>query len=137
MKTLDKNNIIFWVAVPLLVVGLAFVFLFKFNLMPFQSGGESRLVVYLQDGRTRVFQGPVSDDMTVLTALYGSSLGGKFDFKYHMSQEGKTILESLAGQTSPSSGKGWSFYLNKKSIKVEDIDRVHIKTGDLIEAKFE
>lgn len=98
--------------------------------------GEAQLIISSENGENKKFAGPVAVDMTILEALYSSSLGGGFELRYSMREDGGVALAKIDGLIEQM-GKTWHFYLNKKLVNTADIDKTKIRAGDLIEAKYE
>ncbi len=122
------------VFVGVAAVLVAAFFYFKVNL-PI-SGAKAQLIINFDGVKGRVFEGPITADMTILQALYSSSLDGKFDVRYVLQKDGAVALARIDGMINLSN-KSWHFYLNKKLINTADINKIKIKAGDLIEAKYE
>ena len=129
-KFLKKYGV-FVGTIAILVVSL---FYLKINLPV--SGSQAQLTINFDGVKSRIFEGPVIDDMTVLQALYASSLDGKFDVRYALQDGGAVALARIDGMINVSN-KSWHFYLNKKLINTADINKIKIKAGDFIEAKYE
>ncbi len=127
------KNYWFWV-VLILVVGISFFYV-TFKLPASNLGDSARLTIKFGDGQTRAFEGAVEKDMTVLQALNSASRGGGFDLRYFLDKSGDVNLASIDGAINGP--KNWHFYLNSELIKVRELDKVGIKKGDLIEARYE
>ena len=93
-------------------------------------------MINFKNGESRKFEGPVAADMTILEALHSSSLEGGFELRYSIQKDGGVTLAKIDGAINIGN-KSWYFYLNKKPISAADIDKIKIKAGDLIEAKYE
>ena len=127
------KNYWFWVVV-VLGVGVSFFYI-TFNLPVSNSGDSARLVIKFNANDTRTFEGSVVKDMTALQALLSASRGGGFDVRYSLDKDGSVNLASIG--KSFNGAKNWHFYLNGGLIKAGELDKVKIKKGDLIEAKYE
>ena len=117
----------------ILILGAVFFYL-KFNLP--EVSAEARIVINFDNGESREFKGPVMADMTILEALHSSSLGGDFELRYSILEDGGVALAKIDGAINPGN-LIWSFYLNKKIVNTADIDKIKIKAGDLIEVRYE
>jgi hypothetical protein len=127
-KSLAKNYW-FWVIV-ILIAGIFF-----FYLPVPGSNKPARLTIKFDGSRVRTFEGPVVENMTILQALLSASYGGNFDVRYSMNEDGSINIISISGLTN---GLGrWDFYLNGKPVGRGEINKVKIKKGDLIEARYE
>lgn len=126
------KNYWFWV-VAVLVVGVSFFYI-TFNL-PASDGGDSARLTIKFDGKTRAFEGPVEGSTTVLRALIYASFGGNFDIKYSLDKNGSVSLASIGDAVNGP--KNWRFYLNGELIRAEELDKIRVKKGDLIEARYE
>lgn len=127
------KNYWFWVVV-VLVVGISFFYI-TFNLPVSNSGDSARLTIKFDANDTRAFEGPVTKDMTALQALLSASRGGGFDVRYSLDKNGGVNLASIG--KSSNGAKSWHFYLNGELLKAGELDKVIIKKGDLIEARYE
>ncbi len=127
------KNYWFWV-VAILVIGVSF-FYFTFNLPVSNGGGSARLVIKFSANDAKTFEGPVVKNMTVLQALLSASRGGGFDVRYSLGKDGSVNLASIGN--SFNGAKSWHFYLNGELIKAEELDKIIIKKGDLIEVRYE
>jgi hypothetical protein len=127
------KNYWFWVVV-VLAVGISFFYI-TFNLPASNPGDLARMTIKFDKDNARAFEGPVDKDMTVLQALLSASRGGSFDFRYSLNKNGYVNLASINGATNGP--KSWRFYLNGNPVKTEEIGKIKIKNGDLIEARYE
>ncbi|MBI2063840.1 MAG: hypothetical protein HYT65_02510 [Candidatus Yanofskybacteria bacterium] len=126
-----RNSLITVVAV--LVLGAVFFYL-KFN-MP-ETNAEAQLVINFENGERKQFEGPVIGDMTILEALHASSRGDDFELRYSIQKDGVVVLAKI-GDAINFGNQSWHFYLNGESVNTGDINKIKIKTGDLIEVKYE
>ena len=101
------------------------------------SGDNSTIVFYFDDDRKRTFEGPVSENMTILMALLASEDGGRINLRYSLDKNEAIVLNSIDGHTNNTGNKSWAFYLNGEKISTSDINRVGVNAGDLIEVKYE
>ena len=123
------KNYWFWVVV-ILIVGAFF-----FYLPVPGSDKPARLTIRFDDGKVRAFEGPVEKNMTVLQALISASYGGGFDLRYSLNEDGSINLASI--NSTINGPKKWHLYLNGELIGAEEMNRVKIKKGDSIEARYE
>ena len=124
-----SKNYWFWVIV-ILIIGISF-----FYLPVPGSDKPARLTIKFDPNDTRTFEGSVVKDMTVLQALLSASRGGGFDVRYSLGKDGSVNLASI--DKSFNGAKSWHLYLNGELIKAGELDKVIIKKGDLIEARYE
>lgn len=117
------------------VVAILVAALFYFKLDMPMPGSQAQLIINFGGAKGRIFEGPATANMTILQALYSSSLDGKFDVRYALQNDGTVALARIDGMIN-FSNKSWHFYLNKKLINTADINKIKIKDGDLIEAKY-
>jgi len=127
------KNYWFWV-VAVLVVGISFFYI-AFSLPASNSGDSARVTIRFNSAKVRAFEGSVEGNMTVLQALLSASRGGGFDIRYFLGKSGDVNLASIG--EAANGQKNWHFYLNGNPVKTEEIDRVKIKKGDSIEARYE
>lgn len=105
--------------------------------LPFPGNAYANLILDFNNGQQRMFSGPVNDKMTILLALYSSTKGVGLDLRYAIDQVGDTRLGSIDGSSNRTIGKSWYFYLNDQPVATKDLNRVMVKKGDLIKARFE
>ena len=115
-----------------IVVAGVLVFFVKFNLPEPKAG----LIINFDNGQVRQFEGRVDPGMTVVQAIFSSSLGGRFEFRYYLDQNGDVNLSSI-GRFANVGLKSWRFYINGQSVATKDLDRIQVKSRDLIEARYE
>lgn len=118
----------------ILIVGISFFYL-TFNLPGSNTANSARVTIKFDSAKVRAFEGPVEGNMTVLQALLFASRGGDFDVRYFLSKDGNVNLASI-GETV-NGQKSWHFYLNGNPVKTEEIVKIKIKSGDLVEARYE
>lgn len=95
------------------------------------------LIINFENGLSRKFEGPVMPGTSVIQAIYAASLNGRrFDIKYHIDADGNVNLASI-NKFINVGVHNWHFYLNGRPIETKDLDRIKLKAGDLIEAKYE
>lgn len=98
------------------------------------SGGLAKVVLD-ESGRKRIFEGGVIDGMTVLEAIYTSSLAGKFDFYYSVNNNKIEVIK--IGESIKESGSRITISLNGRNIDESKIDEIKINQGDVVEIKTE
>ncbi len=135
------KNYWFWVLF-IVVIGIVF-FSLRVDLPADteQNGSENqqaRLVIYFDDS-TRAFEGELNGDMTVLEVLYAAAVGGDFDVRYRVMEDGDIALDSIHNfiNNNNASEKDWRFYVNGDLINTADIGKTIVEKGDLIEIKYE
>jgi len=101
------------------------------------AAGNAALVIYYGDGRMNKFEGPVINNMTVLTALIASQNNNAFNVNYTFDNSGGVILRAINSSINNFGSSEWNFYLNGHSIKSNNINREVISSGDIIEVKYE
>lgn len=130
-----KNNLFkqywFWVAV--IVVVPAALFYLRFDLPQRQAS----LLVSFENGTIRKFEGPVSPETTVLSALYSASLGGGFEIKYMLQEDGDVMFYGVNQFFNSIDKKNWNFYLNSQSVSTPKINQIPVRNGDTVEVKYE
>jgi len=126
-----KNYLV--VAFAVIILG-ASLFYLKFDLPGTSS--EAQLVINFENGESRKFKGPVMSEMTILKALYSSSLASGLEVRYSIQDGGGVSLAKIDGAINYGHGT-WHFYLNSEPVNAIDIDKVKIRAGDLIEVKYE
>lgn len=130
---MENKTKIFW-----LIVGLSLALIYAVNVKLDFSSGQAQtagLMIYFDQDRKRMFEGPVIDGMTLLDTLEASAAAGNFDFDFALDDNGK--IKSVVLDGSPDGSQRWQFYLNKKPVAIPNLPAVRIKIGDLIEAKLE
>jgi hypothetical protein len=136
MKTEISPKQVILTAVAVIIIGVGFSLIkTSFNKGQVQNQ-QAALVLYFDQTQKRIFEGDVTDNMSVLQALYASSLAGNFDFRYSVERSGKIQLYKIGDKINDLGGQ-WYFYLNGNPINIGDIDLQKINKGDLIEAKYQ
>lgn len=124
------KNYWFWVAV--IVVAGFLIFFMRFDL----PESRASLIINFENGVTRKFEGPVEPGMTIIRTVYASSLNGRFEVKYYVDSGGNVNLASI-GKFANAGSREWRFYINGKPIETKDLDRIKVRAGDLVEARYE
>lgn len=110
----------------------SFLFNVEFGLQ--ESLGASLILDFGND-EVREFGGPVERGMTVIEALYSSSMSGNFEIRYHVDKNGDVNLDSI--DESANIGPAvWQFYINGKQAPTKDLGRIKVGSGDIIEAHY-
>lgn len=128
-----------FILIGFMIFVAVFFVLVKVDLgaLPFPGNAYANLILDFNNGQQRMFSGPVNDKMTILLALYSSTKGVGLDLRYAVDQTGDTRLGSIDGSSNRTIGKSWHFYLNDQPVATKDLNRVMVKKGDLIKARFE
>ena len=140
MAKLLKNNSLlknkdFWIVILVVVIGLSTGF-FRNLLIPPATANTARVEIDIGD-KKRAFEGEIIEDMFILDAILASSRVGKLEFKYAIINNQLDILK-IDGQAEDGlSGENWNFYLNDKKVRISEIHRIKIKSGDEILIRFE
>lgn len=93
------------------------------------------LVVEYGSGKSRRFSGEVVDGMTVLSAILATDAGAALKFKYKTDNR-SVIINSLDGYPGAKHKGSWSVSINRQPIDLSKINQTEVKSGDLIEFKF-
>lgn len=134
-ETVAKN---YWLWAGVFVICASFLFYFKFDLPRQRLLDQSKasLVIYFGDGHLRKFEGQVISNMTVLEAVNSASVGGGFDFRYALDEQGDVGLASI-DKIINTGNNSWHFYLNSNPVPISDINKVLVQPNDLLEVKYE
>ena len=122
---------------PYLIVAIVLVWLTLTFIDGFSDlkNGEATLIIALDKGERRTFQGEVVDRMSILDALRVSSQAGQINLEFKI-DSGQTKIEKLNGYSADKDTK-LAFYLNGSKIEESDIHDTMIGVGDMIEIKLE
>ena len=126
------RNIGPYLIVAIVLIWLAFTFIDGFSDL---KNGEATLIIALDNGERRTFQGEVVDRMSILDALRASSQAGQINLEFKI-DSGQTKIEKLNGY-SADKDKKLAFYLNGSKTEEADIHNSMIGTSDTIEVKIE
>ncbi|MEK7506708.1 MAG: hypothetical protein AAB566_01485 [Patescibacteria group bacterium] len=130
---MENKTKIFWI-----IVGLSLALIYADNVRLNFGSSQAQtagLMIYFDQDRKRMFEGPVIDGMTLLDTLAASAAAGNFDFDFALDENGK--IKSVVLDGRPGGNQRWQFYLNKKPVANPDLPEIRIRAGDLIEAKLE
>lgn len=132
MNAITKKQVV----ILIILIFAVPVVLKSFKITFSVSQAEGNLVIQFNDGQKRFFQGEIAPSMSVLNALYSSSEGGQYEFRYFIDEIGKVNVVSLDGRANNTIGV-WHFFLNSRELDPGDLDKVRINKGDVIEARYE
>ncbi len=123
------------------IVVLSVVTLLKYH--PIRSISSSRSnaeeplsgakLVLDYDNQQRVFQGPLSEQMSFIQALYVAATAGKFDFRYATDHD-RTHVMSIDGHADD--GKHWYFYRNNQEIDQSVLHQQIVHERDVLRAEY-
>ena len=103
----------------------------------FRNASTASLLINFGNSNERMFQGNVRPKMTVLDALYSSSLNGNFKLRYAIDSRGDVNIYTLNDEINNTYVKKWRFYVNDQIVPSRRIGATIIKPGDKILARFE
>ncbi|MEK7138762.1 MAG: hypothetical protein AAB799_01125 [Patescibacteria group bacterium] len=96
--------------------------------------GEATLLVDF-DNMRRMFEGEVADGMTILDALNVSAEAGKIKLRYVIDYDNRTTVTEINDHVAL--GKSFSFLVNGKFVKTEDLNKKTVKSGDEITIRLQ
>ena len=120
----------------IMAIGISLVFISIITGWFYLTKNESppaRLEMYIGDQR-RMFEGDVTENMTVLDALYASALAGNIVFQYSIDRtNNEAKILALDGHTPRSIGKDdITVYVNNNRVSLKKIHSMKIGPGDHI-----
>lgn len=100
------------------------------------NADTATMIFGFNGGVKQSFSGPVMENMSVLEAAIASTQGAGISVNYYIDAENNVVLSAINKDLN-SKNYQWHFYLNGDLIRTEDINKVYVEAGDLIEAKYE
>lgn len=134
----DKNEILFAQIALAVILTMTVVFIdnaFRQNSQSADNSTQASLLINFED-KQRLFEGTVTSDMTMLDALNAATAAGHIKLKYAAGKDNKVDVMEINDHINHTAGKSFLFYLNGGKIDAQNINRILIKTGDIIEIKF-
>jgi len=108
------------------------IIIFIFGWFNLQNNRTAKLILRI-NGHERIFEGKTKTDMTILEALYASSLAGGIGFTYTIDPiKNEAKIMTLDGYDYNSKNKLLNFYLNSDKIEADKIHSTVINPGDVI-----
>ena len=101
----------------------------------FKSANTATLMISIEN-EPRMFQGEVTENMTVLDALIASAAAGQIHIRYYIRPDNTTEIAEINGYGS-ALPKNLAFYLNRGRINSEDLNKIKVQVGDIIEINQE
>lgn len=135
-KTSISNSnrpLILAVASFLILLILAFIGLKKPQLIGRMD--TATMIFSFDRGRERAFRGPVTENMTILEAVLASAQGDDLKVTYYIDNKNNLQLASINNDSNIKNHQ-WNFSLNHVLANTEDINKIFVKSGDLVEAKY-
>jgi len=126
----------------LLLAGSSFLILLVLAMIglqsqpPVGSASTATMIFSFSGSKDRVFSGHVMEKMTVLEAVLASAQGDSIRVVYRVDDKNNLSLSSINNDLNLKDHR-WSFYLNRALINTQDINKIYVKTGDLVEAKYQ
>lgn len=87
------------------------------------------------DNMKRMFKGEVVENMTLLDALNISAEAGKIKLRYVVDSGNHTAVAEINDHVAGN--KNFSFYINNKTVKTDDLNKTIVNPGDEITIKLE
>jgi len=120
----DKNEILFAQIALVVILAMAIVFIertLKYSDWPVDDSNsiQASLLINFKD-KQRLFEGEVTNDMTIIDALNASAAAGQINFRYGINQEGKVKIMRINSHANNIDGKSFVFYLNSQKINSEN-----------------
>lgn len=133
MSEIFKNKN-FWVG---LIFLLALVLVSKFGVSRVNDrASTAMMIINFGNGKERTFKGEPMPQMTILDALHASGRGGDIKVRYYIGRDNAVKLGAINDEINNTNNRTWHFYLNKNEVKAEDINKVFVNKGDVVEARF-
>lgn len=93
----------------------------------FKNTGSDTAYLELQiNGQRRAFEGSVSEDMTLLDALYLASHAGNIEFRYTLQPQANASILQISGINQ----KNYEVYLNSTKIPLDQLSDRRISVND-------
>jgi len=135
LKTITDSSIFTASVLFLVLLSLYFV---RLRIPEFVTADASTatLVISFDKDKQRTFSGPIMEKMTVLDALLAATYGSdNIKINYYIDPQNNVNLSSINGYISLN-GHGWNFYVNSELVNTKDINKIYVKSNDLLKAEY-
>lgn len=105
------------------------------SLREYDAFGKASLLLNFGDGTMRKFEGDIVGGMTVYDALNQSAKAGGFEVETTL-EEGSVVVEAIGGIRNRKD-KIWHFYLNESFKNRTSPLNYSIRSGDVVEFRYE
>src|SRR3989344_4457241 len=119
------------------VAGVILLFgrFFKIESSPADKEGGAALLIDF-DNMKRMFEGEVTEKMTVLDALNASVTAGQIKLRYVVDANNNTTVFEINDHIAIGD-KNFSFYVNEEKVDTKDLNRTFINRENKITIKLE
>ena len=108
---------------------------FKIDSSPIYKGRGAALLIDF-DNMKRMFEGEVTEKMTVLDALNASVTAGQIKLRYVVDANNNTTVFEINDHIAIGD-KNFSFYVNEEKVDTKDLNRTFINRENKITIKLE
>ena len=136
--SINKTLIAQIIFVAVIAGGILFIdrfFKLEFPSVDKNSGKSAALLLDFEDMK-RMFEGEVTEKMTILDALNVSVAAGQVKLQYVVDADNNTAVVEINDHIV-SGGKNFTFYVNERKIDTKDLNRTFVNPGDKIIVKLE
>ena len=119
------------------VAGVILLFgrFFKIESSPADKEGGAALLLDF-DNMKRMFEGEVTEKMTVLDALNASVAAGQIKLRYAVDANNNTTVIEINDHVA-TGDKNFSFHINERKINTKDLNKTFVDPGDKITVRLE
>jgi len=135
-KKHKTNKLFVAIAIPTTLIVAFYVLAVSSDIISPSKKQMATMLIISNESHTRMFTGEAISQMTILEALFASAKGGEIKISYSVNKHNNVYVSSIDNVINGSNNKYWYFYLNKKLLEAEDINKTFVKNGDIIEARF-
>lgn len=128
-------QIIFVVAVAVGVLFFERFFKIESPSVDRNQGNTAALMLDFENMK-RMFEGEVTEKMTVLDALNASVAAGQIELRHTVDVNNNTSVVEINDHLAVG-GKNFSFYINEKKFNTKDLNRTFVNPGDTITVRLE
>src|SRR3989344_7183418 len=108
---------------------------FKIDSSPIYKGRGAALLIDF-DNMKRMFEGEVTEKMTVLDALNASVAAGQIKLRYAVDANNNTTVIEINDHVA-TGDKNFSFHINERKINTKDLNKTFVDPGDKITVRLE
>ena len=136
--SINKTLVTQIIFVVVITVGILFFerfFKTDYSSVNKNSGKVAALLIDFENMK-RMFEGEVTEKMTVLDTLNASIAAGQIKLQYTVDADNNTTVVEINDHTA-SGDKEFFFYINGKKVNTKDLNRTFVNPGDKITVRLE
>lgn len=136
--SINKTLVAQIIFVAVIAVGVLFLErFFKIEQLPIdKSQGKAAALMLDFENMKRMFEGEVTEKMTILDALNASVAVGQIKFRYTVDGNNNTAVAEINDHIALGD-KSFSFYINGNKLNTKNLNRTFVNPGDKITVRLE